>query len=131
MRLDAKGTVLFDGEQDVSAEHLRNLCTAIGTETAHATATIAPFFGPTVGGETTVTNPAGLGLDLSRALLGGVSYEWSRAFTPGENVRIRVVVDDVYTKGSNTFGVVAAEFTDAGGSRIHRQTATFIERGAA
>lgn len=131
MRTDAKGAVLFEGEQTVTAEQLRNLTAAIGTATAATTAAVVPFFGPTIGGETTVTDPAGLALDLSRALLAGLSYDWRRPFQPGETVRTRVVVDDVHTKGNNTFGVVAAEFTDAAGQLVHRQTATFIERGAA
>lgn len=130
MRIDAKGAILFEGEQVVSTEHLRNMTAAIGTPTGAATALLVPFFGPTIGGESTVTDPAGLGLDLSRALLAGLSYQWSRAFVPDETVHVRVVVDDVNVKGSNTFGVVAAEFTDRAGAMVHRQTATFIERGA-
>jgi len=131
VRIDAKGAILFEGEQVVSAEHVRNMAAAIGTATGTATAALVPFFGPTVGGESTVTDPAGLGLDLSRALLAGLSYQWARAFIPDETVHVRVIVDDVRVKGGNTFGVVAAEFTDGGGSLVHRQTATFIERGAA
>ena len=130
MRQDAKGAVLFEGEQHVRADQLDNLAAAIGTESAAKTATLVPFFAPTVGGEVTVTNPEGLALDLSRALLGGVTYQWQRPFLRDEVVRVRVVVDDVHTKGGNTFGVVAAEFTDLDGQMIQRQTATFIERGA-
>jgi acyl dehydratase len=131
VRIDAKGAVLFEGEQVVSAEKLANLSVAIGGDGGGDTAAVVPFFGPTVGGETTVTDPAGLALDLSAALLAGVTYEWTRPFATDEQVHVRVVVEDVHTKGSNVFGVVAAEFTDAGGALVHRQTATFIERGAA
>ena len=131
MRTDAKGAVLFEGEQTVTTEQLRNLTAALGTGTAADTAAVLPFFGPTIGSETTVTNPAGLALDLSHALLAGLSYDWQRPFQAGETVGVRVVVEDVHTKGNNTFGVVAAEFTDATGQLIHRQTATFVERGAA
>jgi hypothetical protein len=131
MRTDAKGAVLFEGEQHVSTEKLNNLTAAIGTGDASGTATLVPFFGPTIGGESTVTDPHGLAMDLSRALLAGLTYEWNRPFARGERVHVRVVVDDVHTKGSNVFGVVAAEFTDADGNLVHRQTATFIERGGA
>lgn len=131
MRAEAKGAVLFEGEQTVDPRQLTNLTAALGTDTGDRTAAIVPFFGPTVGGERTVTDPDGLALDLSRALLAGLTYQWQRPFAPGEQVRARVVVDDVHTKGNNVFGVVAAEFTDAAGNIVHRQTATFIERGAA
>jgi hypothetical protein len=131
VRIDAKGAVLFEGEQVVSAEKLANLSAAIGGDGGSGTAAVVPFFGPTVGGEVTVTDPDGLALDLSKALLAGVSYDWSRPFDTDERVHVRVVVEDVQAKGRNVFGVVAAEFTDAGGTLVHRQTATFIERGAA
>ncbi len=128
MRQDAKGAVLFEGEQHVGSDTLSNLAIAIGTDSGAETAALVPFFAPTVGGETTVTAPNGLGLDLSKALLAGVTYEWRRGFTSGERVHVRVVVDDVHTKGNNVFGVVAADFTDDAGQLVHRQTATFIER---
>jgi hypothetical protein len=131
VRIDAKGAVLFEGEQVVSAEKLANLSAAIGGDGGPGTAAVVPFFGPTVGGEVTVTDPDGLALDLSKALLAGLSYDWSRPFDTDERVHVRVVVEDVQAKGRNVFGVVAAEFTDAGGTLVHRQTATFIERGAA
>jgi N-terminal half of MaoC dehydratase len=131
MRIDAKGTVLFEGEREVGPERVGNVTAAIGGGNGDRTALIVPFFGPTIGGDTTVTDPAGLALDLSRGLLAGVSYEWHRSFVAGETVRVRVLVEDVHSKGSNLFGVVATEFSDTDGEIIHRQTATFIERGAA
>ena len=128
MHEHAKGSVLCEVREVVSAARLRALARAIGTESGAQTATLAPFFGPTVGGEGTVVE--GLGLDLSRALLGGVSYEWQRPFRPEETVSVRVTVDDVYSRGRNQFGVVVAEFRGGDGELIQRQTTTFVERRA-
>lgn len=128
MHEHAKGTVLYDGDQVVATHRLRSMATALASDHADQTATLVPFFGPTVGGERTVVD--GLGMDLSRTLLGSVSYEWHRPFAPEETVHVRVNVDDVYTKGSNHFGVVVAEFRDGHGRLIQRQSTTFVERKA-
>ena len=130
MRTDAKGAVLYEGDKLVDPSRLAELQEAIGTSTAAKTARLVPFFGPTAGGEELVTSPSGLGLDLSRGLLGGLTYEWARAYDPGETVHVRITVEDLYTKGRNTFAILASEFTDSEGNLIQRQTATFIERGA-
>lgn len=129
MQEDAKGKTLVEDDLTVSAATLTALKRAIGTPSAAGTATLVPWFGATVGGESTVVD--GLGLDLSRALLAGVEYEWERPFAAGETVHVRVCVDDVYRKGANQFGVVVAEFTGADGALVQRQSVTFIERGAA
>lgn len=130
MRLDSKGKVLFQGDLTVGPDRQRNLTAAIGTETAGETSMLLTFFGPTIGGEDTVVREEGLALDLSAALLGGVSYEWRRTFALGETVHATVSVGDCYAKGSNGFAVVVAEFTGTDGELIQIQTATFIERGA-
>ena len=70
-------------------------------------------------------------MDLSRALLGGLSYRWNRPFRPGEKVSAKVFVEDVYEKSTNQFAIVTAEFRDADGEVIQVHKATFIERGAA
>lgn len=128
MHEHTKGTVLYDGEEVVGEQRLRSLARAIGTATAEQTATLVPFFAPTVGGEGTVVD--GLGLDLSRALLGSVSYEWRRPFAAAETVRVRITVEDVFTKGGTQFGVVVAEFTGSDGELVQRQSTTFVERSA-
>lgn len=128
MHEDVKGRTLVDREIRASAAVLDSLRDVIGTGSAARTASLVPFFGATAGGRSTVVD--GLGLDLSRALLAGVGYEWHRPFTLDEQVRLRVAVEDVYTKGANTFAVVVAEFTDVGGERVQRQSITFVERGA-
>lgn len=128
MHQHAKGTVLYDGEQVVAGHRLHSLATALGSAHADRTATLVPMFGPTIGGEHTVMD--GLGLDLSRTLLGSVSYEWRRPFVPEETVHVRVSVDDIHAKGANQFGVVVAEFRDDSGELIQRQSTTFVERNA-
>ncbi|EUA29804.1 FAS1-like dehydratase domain-containing protein [Mycobacterium saskatchewanense] len=104
------------------------MAAAIGTESAGETARLTLYFGPTVAGEQLLVDR--LGLDLSRALLAGQSYEWQRPFEPQETVTIRVFIDDVYEKGSNTFGVVATEIRDDSGDLVQQQRTTFIEATA-
>lgn len=128
MRLEAKGQTLDERDLTISAEHVAAFAAALGTASAAHTATLVPFFGAVVGGQDTAVN--GLGLDLSRALLAGIDYHWSRPFVVGETVRSRLFVEDVFTKGANTFGVLVAEFTDPDGADVQRQSITFIERGA-
>lgn len=127
MREEAKGTTLAEVDLLVSAAVLGALEKTLGTASAADTARLVPYFGAVIGGEATAVD--GLGLDLSRALLAGIDYEWHRPVTPGETLRARVVVEDVYTKGANQFGVLAADFTDAEGRLVQRQKITFIERG--
>jgi acyl dehydratase len=128
MREEAKGTTLAEEDLTVSAPVLGALEKTLGTSSAAGTATLVPYFGAVIGGESTAVD--GLGLDLSRALLAGIDYEWHRPFRTNETVHARVVVEDVYTKGANQFGVLTAEFTDTGGALVQRQKVTFIERGS-
>lgn len=127
MREEAKGSTIADEEVTIAETTVRALATALGTGSGGATATLLPFFGATIGGESGVVD--GLGMDLSHSLLAGLGYEWHRPFTVGETVRVRVTIEDVYTKGRNQFGLVVAEFTDQAGDPVQRQTITFIERG--
>lgn len=124
----AKGRTLAEADLEITPELLARLSGALGTGSGSQTATLVPSFAATVGGESTVVD--GLDMDLSRALLGGLGYEWERPFIPGETVHVRVAVDDVFTKGANQFGVVVAEYTDSGGAVVQRQSITFVERAA-
>lgn len=126
---DAKGATLAEEDLTVSADVLTALERALGSTSGADTATLVPWFGAVIGGESIVVD--GLGLDLSRGLLAGIDYEWRRPFAAGETVHARVVVEDVFRKGANQFGVLVAEFTDADGALVQRQSVTFIERGAA
>lgn len=121
-----KGETLFTLERTVEVGKLDELARALGTGTAAATSTMVPFFGPTVPGEELFIDR--LAIDLSRALLGSLTYEWRRPFRAGEAVAIRVVVEDVYAKAGLQFAVVTSEFRDAVGDLIQSQQATFIER---
>ncbi len=128
MNLSAKGETLIEVRQRVEPVKLAEVAAAIGTESAGETARLALYFGPTVAGEQLLVDR--LGLDLSRALLAGQSYEWQRPFEPQEAVTVRVFIDDVYEKGSNTFGVVATEIRDESGELVQQQRTTFIEATA-
>ena len=130
MHTHAKGQVLYEGQAVLSQDRLQALARAIGSPSGAQTATLVPFFGPTLDGEQTVVE--GLGLDLSRGLLGGLAYEWHRPFRPDETVTVRVTVDDVFTRGRNQFGIVVTEFLGSDGTElIQRQSTTFVERQAA
>lgn len=121
----AKGRTLAEADLVVTPELLVRLAGALGTDSGAQTASLVPSFAATVGGESTVVD--GLGLDLSRALLGELGYQWERPFVPGETVRVRVTVDDVFVRGANQFGVVVAEYTDSDGALVQRQSITFVE----
>jgi hypothetical protein len=129
MKLESEGATVHAGQEVISESRLSDLSRALGTSSAGETATLVPFFGPTVAGETQFVEV--LELDLSRALLGGLSFEWARPFRSGESVDVKVFIEKVFDKGTNRFGVVVAEFNDTEGALIQRQSATFIERGAA
>src|SRR4051812_17848800 len=107
MRADAAGDVVYEGEEVVSGERLRKLGDALATPSGGDTATLVPWFGPTVAGEGQFVEV--LGLDLSKALLGGLKYEWERPFQPDETVSVKVFIDSVFDKGTNRFGIVVAE----------------------
>lgn len=128
MNPSAKGQTLIEVTQRVEPVKLAELAAAIGTPSGSETARLVPYFGPTVAGEQVLVDL--LGLDLSRALLAGQSYEWSRPLEPGETVSIRVFIEDVYEKGDNTFGIVATEISDGSGEIVQQQRTTFIERSA-
>ncbi|MCU1455174.1 MAG: hypothetical protein JWN46_3320 [Acidimicrobiales bacterium] len=128
MKLDAKGTTIHEDSLTVELKQLEALGAAIGTPSAAETAGLVTWFGATVGGDAPLVKA--LDMDLSRALLTGQGYQWRRPFEVGEDVSVRVMVDDVYEKNGNQFAVVLAEFRDAGGELIQAQTTTFIERGA-
>lgn len=127
MNLDIKGKTVVDTELVVDEARLNDLVAAIGTSSAADVAPLIPFFGPTAAGEKSVIGP--LGLDLSKALQGGQSYEWHRPFHLGERVKCRVMIEDVMDRGSVHFASVLAEFRDASGALIQRQRTIFFERG--
>jgi hypothetical protein len=124
-----KGQTLFEVQRTIDEHKLEELTTALNSTTASQTATLVPFFGPTIPGEELFVEL--LGLDLSRALLAGISYTWARPFTVGERVNVKVSVEDLFEKSGMQFVVVMSEFTDQAGELVQTHKATFIERGAA
>lgn len=125
MKLEAAGAIVYRGEEVVSTARLDGITRALGTNSSERTARLVPFFGPTVAGEERFVEA--LDLDLSRALLGGLSYEWVRPFRDGEIVEVEVSIENVFDKGRNRFGIVVATFRDTGGTIVQRQSSTFIE----
>jgi hypothetical protein len=123
-----KGQTLFELSRMVDGGKVEELAEAIDSPTAAETATLVPFFGPSLRGEAFVRDR--LAIDTSRALLAGISYEWHRPFEIGEVVDVRLFVEDIYEKSDTQFAVVSTEFRDAAGALIQQQRATFIERGA-
>ncbi len=121
-----KGKVLFEVEDVLSPHQIETLAAAIGSSTGRETASLVPYFGPTIAGERALVDA--LNIDLKKALLGTQTYEWVRPFRPGERVRIRVYVNDAYTKGNLRFAVVVSEFKDEHDELICRQCTVFIER---
>jgi hypothetical protein len=121
-----KGQTLIQLTRAVDAGKLDELAQAIDSPSASDTATLVPFFGPSLNGEGYVRDR--LEIDTSRALLAGIAYEWVRPFVPGETVDVQLLVEDIYEKGSNQFAIVATEFRDSSGELVQRQRATFVER---
>ena len=128
MDLTAKGRTIVEGERTVEPVKLEELALAIGTNTAAETATLVPFFGATVAGDAKLVEA--LDVDLARLLLAGHAWQWERPFVPGETVGVHLYVEDVFTKGDNSFAVVVSEFRGAEGDLVQVQRTTFIERGA-
>jgi hypothetical protein len=124
-----KGKTFVTTSRRLHEQKLDELAAAIDSPTAAETATLAPFFGPSILGDGPIVDF--LGIDLSRALLGSLDYLWERPFRPDELVRVEVVVEDVFEKSGMRFVVVRSDFTDETGNLIQTQRATFIERGAA
>lgn len=128
MKDNLKGEILFETTRLIDEQKLDEMTTAIGTAAAPDTARLALFFGPTLTGEGRFVDA--IELDLDRALLGGLSYRWTRPLEPGETVQVRVGVEDQYIKGDMQFAVVTTEVRSATDDVIQTQKATFIERGA-
>ncbi len=126
MNRETLGRVLVDTELTVDPENLAGLSAAIGSRTGGSTATLLPFFGPTLAGQDSVTGP--LGLDLRRTLQGGQSYEWHRPFRPGETVRVIIDVEDIVEKQNLDLVTVRAVFRDSDGELIQRQRTVFVQR---
>jgi acyl dehydratase len=120
---------VYEGALQVQSIKLAELQAAIGTPSAAETASLVLWFGATIGGDERLVET--LGMDLSRALLSGHRYDWTRPFRPDETVTARVVIEDVFDKGNNHFAILLTEFRDADDELIQTQHTTFIERKVA
>ncbi len=120
------GTVLATATLSVDLPHLQAVAAAIGTATGERTATLVPFFGPTVAGERALLDA--LALDVSRSTLGEQRYRWRRPFRAGEAVDVVVTLDGVSERGLNRLYVVRSDLSDAAGSVVQTQATTFVER---
>jgi hypothetical protein len=96
VKSEAEGAIVFEGEEIVTADRLTKLTAALNSASAARTATLVPWFGPTVAGEKQFVDI--LGLDLSRALLAGLSYTWERSFLPEETVTVKVFIEKVFDR---------------------------------
>jgi hypothetical protein len=121
-----KCQTLFEVQRTIDQLKLDELATTLDTKTAPETVTLVPFFGPTIRGEERLARL--LDVDPSRALMGGISYEWTRPFRPGETIDVKVFVEDIYDKRNLQFAIVTSEFRDSTGAVVQVHRATFIER---
>jgi len=125
-----EGKILFAGRVTVSPKRINALAQALGgTPGQSPAADVVPFFGPTVVGERLVVD--GIELNLSRALLGSQTYQWTRPFRPDEEVEVLVTVEKAWEKNGMQFATIASDFREPAGDLIQSQTTTFIERGGA
>lgn len=128
MNLESKGRTVYEADLRLEPVKLAELEAAIGSPSAPATASLVPWFGATIGGDERLVEA--LGMDLSRALLTGHRYDWTRPFVSGETVHATLRIEDVYEKGTNHLAVLVAEFRDQQGQVIQNQHTTFLERTA-
>ncbi|MBI5910387.1 MAG: MaoC family dehydratase N-terminal domain-containing protein [Betaproteobacteria bacterium] len=129
MRRDRKVQTLLKASLVAHGIKLDELAHALGdTPTAHDTARLGLFFGPTVVGYRNFVEA--IELDLERALLGGHEMSWAWPFTPDEPVQAEMTMVDHQDKNGMEIGVFEARFTTPAGEPIQTQRTTFIERTA-
>lgn len=128
MNRNVAGQKIVDAELVVDPARLEQLAAAVGTAGAARSALLMPFFAATAAGQSSVVGP--IELDMTRALQGGLSFEWHRPFRPGETVRLQVEVLDVLEKPGSAVATLVGEFRAVDGELIQRQQVVFIERGA-
>ncbi len=126
MKSELKGQSIHTLHTKAHAVKMAELEKALGTPSAAHTASLALFFGPTVAGDLGLIDA--IGLDLSKALLGGYELRWRRPFVPDEPVVIESRLADVSTKNDMQFGVVETTIRTPEGEEIQTQSTTFIER---
>jgi acyl dehydratase len=127
MKRDRIGEVLLNVSLVAHEVKLEEVAHALGdTPTAHETARLGLFFGPTVVGYRNFVDA--IDLDLTRALLGGHETRWVRPFEADEKVVAQMKMVDHQEKNGMEIGVFETSFTTPAGDPIQVQRTTFIER---
>ncbi len=127
MKSDRVGATLLRASLVAHQVKLDELAHALGnTPSAHDTARLGLFFGPTVVGYRNFVEA--ISLDLERALLGGHETRWIRAFEAGESVLAEMKMVEYQEKNGMEIGVFETIFSTPGGQPIQVQRTTFIER---
>ncbi|MCU1413382.1 MAG: acyl dehydratase [Microbacteriaceae bacterium] len=72
-----------------------------------------------------------LGLDISRVVVGSVSWEYRRPLATGDQLVATRRIESDETRRGMRFVTLATEFTDAAGDLVLVQREVLIERGAA
>lgn len=127
MHGERKGQKLLSVVLVAHANKLEEIVHALGdTPSAHETARLGLFFGPTVVGYRNFVDA--IGLDLERALLGSHETVFMRPFTPQEQIHAEMTIVDHQDKNGMEIGVFETRFTTPTGEPIQTQRTTFIER---
>jgi hypothetical protein len=127
MHQDKKGQQLLSVLLVAHAIKLDEVAHALGnTPSAHDTARLGLFFGPTVVGYREFVET--VGLDLERALLGGHEITFARPFNADEPVTATMTMVDHQDKNGMEIGVFETRFLSSTGDLIQTQRTTFIER---
>lgn len=124
----AEGTTYPDAAFEVDPERVRAFRAVFGlTEGVPPTFLTAAEFSvfPQVLGD-----PA-LGLDFSRVLHGGQSYELVRPLREGETLVVRARIDSVRVRAGTGFVVIAMDLFDEAGDEVAHTRSTMIERADA
>lgn len=124
----AEGTTYPDAAFEVDPERVRAFRAVFGlTEGVPPTFLTAAEFSvfPQVLGD-----PA-LGLDFSRVLHGGQSYELVRPLREGETLVVRARIDSVRVRAGTGFVVIAMDLFDEAGDEVAYTRSTMIERADA
>jgi acyl dehydratase len=77
-----------------------------------------------------IDDPA-LGLDFSRVLHGGQSYELERPLQEGETLTVRARIDSVRVRAGAAFVVIAMDLVDVDDVPVAHARSTMIERASA
>lgn len=125
---EAEGTTYPDVEFVVDPERVRAFRAVFGqTEGVPPTFLTAAEFSVLPG----VVSDQALGLDFSRVLHGGQSYELVRPLREGETLAVRARIDSVRIRAGTGFVVIAMDLFDEAGDEVAHTRSTMVERADA